>query len=128
MKTQINSFEDACKALNRQPLLPDVSMLPEAQGKWLIATVKLDVITEARNNEGLPEPWIPDYDDWDQTKYWAVFKFSTGSGWSCDGYGGWCTGSSAGARPFRTEELEMDTVKDFKELYNDILDYQNGKI
>lgn len=126
MKSQINSFEDACKALNIQPLLPDISMLPEAQGKCIIAQIKVDAITEARNNEWMAEAWVPDYNDLQEGKYWPVFEFSPGSGWSYYDCDGWSSGSHVGARPFRTWYLAEQTANDFKELYNDILNWYNG--
>lgn len=126
MSKTILTFEAACAAKNQDPnLLPDVSMLPEAQQKYLIGLVKLDVITRALNDEGLDEPWQPDYEDYN-SKYCPVFDFSPGSGWSYGVYVHWHAYSHVGARPFRSYQLAEFAGEQFADIYNNILNYTNN--
>ncbi len=65
----VKSFEDACEILSIDPDLPDASMLPEKDGKSIIAYYKLTVIIRALN-----EGWVPIWKDGGcNTKYWAWF-------------------------------------------------------
>ena len=57
--TDITSFEIACKVLNREAVLPDVSKMPSALGKYLTDHTKLITIIEAMNF--VEENWKPDY-------------------------------------------------------------------
>ena len=67
--TDITSFENACQALGREAVLPEVSKLPPAIQKYLIAHTKLITIIEAMNFvEG---NWKPDYTNWDEPKYYV---------------------------------------------------------
>lgn len=65
----VKSFEDACEILGISTDLPDVSMLPEKDGKSIVAYYKLTVIIRALN-----EGWEPIYKDGGcNNKYWAWF-------------------------------------------------------
>ena len=69
MKHKIKTFEGACKALGIENTLPDVSAMPEKHQKALIAHYKLVIIVEALN-----EGWIPDWNNWDEYKYYPWFS------------------------------------------------------
>lgn len=63
MYTDIKTFEDACKALDINPALPDFSRTPRLEN-FLKAQYQLAVITQALNGD-----WQPDWKDEDQPKY-----------------------------------------------------------
>lgn len=115
---KIKTFEDACKALGLNPaVLPDVSALPEKDRKYLIANYKLIKITEALN-----KGWTPNWNNWDEYKYYPWFSMRSGFGFS----GSYCDNSysyaSVGSRLcFKTEELSDYAGKQFEDLYKDYL-------
>lgn len=62
---KIKSYEDACKALNIQPLADEVfNAFPKAERKNVKAYHQLTVITRAIN-----EGWEPDFSNREQRKY-----------------------------------------------------------
>lgn len=73
----IKSFEDACKTLNREPILPGVEGIVDRYNKWLIDTLKLATIVEAINSL-IPEPAgeFPNWHKQDQYKYhlWSTIE------------------------------------------------------
>jgi len=73
----IKSFEDACKHLGIEPVLPDVSSLPEDMRKPVIANYKLLIVYKAINNG-----WKPDWTNSNQHKFYPWFSLSSGSGLS----------------------------------------------
>jgi hypothetical protein len=79
----IKSYEDACKHLNIDPAnLPDVSNIPEEFRKSIISHYKLMIIYKAINNG-----WVPDWNDWDQYKYFPWFRvLSSGFGFDYSYY------------------------------------------
>jgi len=117
----IKLFEDACKKENVDPTkLPDVSMIPEAIGKDLVARYKLIIIFQAVNNG-----WIARGGDWNQLKWYAWLSVrSSGSGFDfsysdCD-----CadSGTAAGLRLCtETEEQIKYITTQFTELFEDML-------
>jgi hypothetical protein len=118
MYKEIKSFEDACKKLNREPLLPEVSMLPVPNQKAVIANYKLDVIQEAINKD-----WKADWTNWNQYKYYPWFDLSSsGSGFSyhvCDC--GYTTSDVGSRRVFPSSEIAKYVGKQFIDLYNDAM-------
>ncbi len=117
---KVKTFEAACKKLKIQPVLPDVSMLPESKGKGIIALYKLEVIAEAMN-----EGWVPDWSNSKEWKYYPWFKYNSGSGSSgfglslCD-YVFVCTSTLLGSRlVFKSIELAKYAGDQFKELYQE---------
>ena len=69
---EIKSYEDACKALNVQPISENaVAAFPEADRKSILAFHKLTVIARALN-----EGWKPDWNDNDKNKYYPLFNYS----------------------------------------------------
>jgi len=126
MRSQITSFEAACAANGISPNLPDVSMLPEAQGKYIIGVIKMDAITKALNNEGQDKEWIPNYNDLSERKYFAHYARSAGGVWSYEDCDLWNTLSIAGARPFREYSDMIFASENFGDILNDILNYTNS--
>lgn len=118
MYKEIKSFEDACIKLKREPLLPEVSMLPEGNQKAVIANYKLDVIQEAIN-----EDWKADWNNWNQYKYYPWFKLSSsGSGFSYSGYDCDYSISPVGSRRvFPSSEIARYVGNQFIDLYNDAM-------
>ena len=90
--TEIKSFEDACKALNRSTDLPDFSMAPEEDRQALIDHYKLTVIAKALNGD-----WKPDWNDSDQYKYYPWF-YMDGSGFQYNDYDNYYQNSNVGSR------------------------------
>ena len=115
---KVKSFEDACQLLGIETKLPEVSMLPENHQKAIVAHYKLVIIAEAVN-----EGWKPNWDNWDERKYYPWFDLegsSSGAGFSylvCDD---WRTNSTVGSRLcFKTWELAEHIGKTFIDLYKD---------
>jgi len=126
MKTnQIDPFEEACEALNINPLdLPIVDMLPEKDRKSIIAYYKLIIIIRYKN-----AGWEPDFNNWSQKK-WLLWLFggnaNDGSlcGLSAAGaYNGFSDASpDFGARLlFKSEKLALDSWDQCKELWLDYI-------
>lgn len=67
---KLNSFETCCAYLGMDTTLPDVSKLPKEFAKALVSNYKLWVIAKAWNKH---DGFVPDYDNWDQLKYYAWF-------------------------------------------------------
>jgi hypothetical protein len=115
---KVKSFEDACQLLGIETKLPEVSMLPQNHQKAIIAHYKLVIISEVIN-----EGWKPNWDNWDERKYYPWFDMegcSSGSGFSYYDCGDWSTNSSVGSRLcFKTAELAKYIGETFIELYRD---------
>lgn len=119
MYTNIKTFEDACKALNFEPSVPDFSMIPGKHQKAMLAHYKLVVIVEAVN-----EGWTPNWSDTNQWKYelWpdVIEDKSKPSGFGLSFYGCdyWDTRTTVGSRLcFKSREVAEYTFETFKELY-----------
>lgn len=116
----VKTFEDACKALAIDPkALPQVSMLPAAQQKAIVAHYKLVIIAQALN-----DGWQPNWSDSSEYKYFPWFKVNataktpSGSGLSFGVCGTWITATDVGSRLcFKTRELAEYAGKKFKALY-----------
>lgn len=119
---KIKSFEIACQALGREAVLPEVSKLPPAIQKYLIAHTKLITIIEAMNFvEG---NWKPDYTNWDEPKYYvwpevAADKerpsgFGFSNSYSFYGY----AYSYVGSRLcFKTRDMALWALKQHEDLF-----------
>lgn len=116
--SKINTLEDAFKAIGLDAnVRPDVSMLPEAFQKSIIADFEAEVLTKALNNEGQEKEWIADYSNSDQIKYEHVY-YHTASGWALRDVIDWFTSTACGSRRvFRTEAIAEDAWNRFKEIY-----------
>lgn len=69
----IKTFDDARKLTGR-PDVPDFSNLPTDMRKHFEAQYKMIVIAEALN-----EAWIPDWDNYNEYKYYPWFEMSPSS-------------------------------------------------
>lgn len=120
MYTDIETFEDACKALNlnSETVIPNFSEYPEEDRKALIAHAKLVIIAKAINGG-----WKPDWSNDDQYKYYPWFYMAgsaSGGGFSYGGYDRWTTGSIVGSRLcFETREKAKYAGKQFENLYKE---------
>jgi len=122
MKKTIMSFEDACEALGLDATkLPDVSMLPEADQKAVVAHYKLVVISRALN-----EGWTPNWADDNERKYFPYFEVEKKEG-SGSGFGlsylvfdYWRTHTHVGSRLcFKNSEVAEFACTKFKDLYEE---------
>ncbi len=114
---EIKSFEDACKKLGIEALLPDFGMIPEKSQIPMLAHYQLCIIVEAINGG-----WVPDWTDWSQYKYYAWFRMgsASGSAFSYDDYANWTSHSTASSRLcFKTREMAEYAGKQFEQLYKD---------
>jgi len=73
--------------------------------------------------KSLNEGWTPDWDDSNESKYYAWFDMRGGSsGFRCDGYDGWGALSGVGSRLcFKTWELAEYAGKQFKDVYGEYM-------
>ncbi|MDM1557081.1 hypothetical protein HX126_21225 [Chryseobacterium indologenes] len=115
---RVKSFEDACKALNRETTLPDFSMIPEKDRKPLIAHFKLIVICEALN-EGHVHDW--NNGKWDKWYPWFYMRGSSSSGRFSFIYSDYQhSHSNCSSRLcFKSEELADYAGTQFEELYKE---------
>lgn len=116
----IQSFEDACRELNIQPALPDCTGLPEKHRKSIEAYYKLVIIAEALN-----EGWTPDFNNWDQYKWfnWGWFSAAGLCNLDVDASSAYRDALIGARLCFKTEELAEYAGRQFLELYRDYLLY-----
>lgn len=117
----IKTFEDACKKLNLDTAkLPDVSIMPERFRKPIIAASKLMIIYEAINNG-----WIPDWNNYDQYKYYPWFGVSSsGFGFSDTYYYCDFASTDVGSRLCTdTREKALYIAEQFKTEYQEYFLY-----
>ena len=129
MYTEITTVEEAFKRQKDQidlSKLPDLSSLPSKFSRGMFALLKLQVITEAVNNDDPNEPeFKADYNNDDQLKWFPWYR-----GGSADGSGSgfrflvanfeW-THSYGGARLALKDEERTDHMnKYFSDLYKDL--------
>lgn len=123
------SFEQSCKKLGIDPVkaIPDVSAYPEQHQKALIAMAKLFIINEDLNRDKSGKPWKPDWNNYNEYKYYAWFDLETYEGASSpgfrfDGADFVDTNSLVGSRLcYRTRALAEHAAKHFIDLYRDIM-------
>lgn len=114
---RIKTFEDACKATNRDPADFQFEFPNTASNltKPAIAAAKIMVIAEALN-----EGWVPNWKDEDEYKYWPWYDLSSGSGLAFGACDFDCSFSYVGSRLcFRTQELAEYAGKQFIDIYTD---------
>lgn len=112
----VKSFEDA-RNMTGRPDVPDFSNLPTDMRKHFEAQYKMIVIAEALNEE-----WIPDWDNYDEYKYYPWFEMSPSSfafGVSSCIYAAASAGSGSRLK-FRTRELAEYAAKQFIDIWKDI--------
>lgn len=129
MYTEITTVEEAFKRQKDQidlSKLPDLSSLPDKFSRGMNALLKLQVITEAVNNDDPKEPQFKaDYNDSDQEKWlpWYRGGNSSGSGfrfmYSTDDWT--LTAAYGGARLALKDEGRADHMnKYFSDLYKEL--------
>ena len=113
---RVKTYEDACKELGRQPYNED-QLMTLGLTKNDIAYQKMVVIIEALN-----EGWKPDWDNWDECKYYPWFDMSPSSFaffGSC--YGRTNADAGSGSRlKLKSRELAVYAGKQFKDIWKDI--------
>lgn len=112
----VKSFEDA-RNMTGRPDVPDFSNLPTDMRKHFEAQYKMIVIAEALN-----EGWIPDWDNYDEYKYYPWFEMSPSSFAfvvSACGYAAARAGSGSRLK-FQTRELAEYAAKQFIDIWKDI--------
>lgn len=114
---EIKSYEDACKALNIQPISENaVVAFPKADRKSMLAYHKLTVIARALN-----EGWQPDWSNKNEYKYYPIFRYIN-AGLSCANANGAAANTYAdiGSRLcFKTEAISDYAAATFADLYKD---------
>lgn len=121
------SWEAVCEKENRDPkVLPEVSMLPEAEQRYQIATFKLPHIIKAIN-KCFDEKFKVDFSDWGQEKWYPIpvqeedKSQPSGCGLSLDAVGYTDANTDVGARfAYCNEEATRFGFKNFKQLYIDM--------
>jgi hypothetical protein len=120
---KIKTFEDACKVLglDATTVIPDFSVYPARDHAAMIAHAKLIIIARAANmiaNKG--KEWQPDWNDYNQWKYYPWFEMGGSSGFRFLGYGYWDTLSTVGSRLcFISREVATQIGEQFTDLYKD---------
>lgn len=102
MKTaaEIKTFEDACKVLDLDPkkVLPDFSIYPKEDQEAMTAHAKLIQIVKAANKlDNGGELWKPDWNDYDEYKYFPWFDMAS-PGFRFYDFDTWCSVSFVGSR------------------------------
>lgn len=113
---RVKTYEDACHELSTSPL--DENKLMElGLTKHDIAYQKLATIVKALN-----EGWIPDWDNYNEYKYYPWFEMSPSSFAFYDSdCGPAIAGAGSGSRlKFRTHELAEYAAKQFIDIWKDI--------
>ncbi|AJA67342.1 hypothetical protein MYRA21_0098 [Myroides sp. A21] len=116
---KIKTFEDACQALGVNIDVMPIGLPIELKHhlKALTAHTKLVIIAEALN-----EGWKPDWNNWNERKYYPWFEMGSPSvvGFSSDGCDTWNAYSNVGSRLcFKNRELAEYAGKQFESLYKD---------
>lgn len=113
---KIKTFEDAMNATGRKEM-PDFSSFPEDMRKHFEALFKMVVIVEALN-----EGWKPDWDNYNECKYYQWFEMSPSSFAFLDSryvYGAALAGSGSRLK-LKSRELVKYCGEQFKDIWKDI--------
>ena len=110
---KIKTFEDAMEATGRKEV-PDFSSFPEEMRKHFEALFKMVVIVEALN-----EGWKPDWDDYNECKYYPWFEMSPSSFAFCASvYAYGVADAGSGSRiKLKSRELAEYCGKQFKDIW-----------
>ena len=116
IQDKIKTFEDAMEATGRKDI-PDFSTFPEDMRKHFEAMFKMVVIVEALN-----EGWKPDWDNWDECKYYQWFDMSPYSfAFLVSTYGRTFATAGCGSRlKLKSRELAVYAGEQFKDIWKDI--------
>ncbi len=122
--TDLKTFEDACEylQLDAKKVIPDFAFYPEKDKEAMIAHAKLVIINKAANqlaNNG--EEYTPNWEDYNEYKYYPWFDMNDSSAASRFSYGDyvtWGTDSAVGSRLcFINYKVAEYTGKQFIDLY-----------
>ena len=113
----VKTFEDARKLTGR-PDVPDFSNLPTDMRKHFEAQYKMIVIAEALN-----EGWIPDWDNYNEYKYYPWFEMSPSSfAFGGSFYDRACADAGSGSRLcLKNKELSEYCGKQFIDLWKQFI-------
>ena len=113
---RIKTFEDAMEATGRKEM-PDFSSFPEDMRKHFEALFKMVVIVEALN-----EGWKPDWDNYNEAKYYPWFEMSPSSfAFRVSGCGLVVASAGCGSRlKLKSRELAKYCGEQFKDIWKDI--------
>lgn len=114
--SEINpQFEAACKKLNREPVLPDLSMLTPGLQKFTLANIMLATIIEAKN-----DGWEADWGNPKQSK-WSPWPKMSWIGFSDLGTSFERTHTAVGSYlVMETSQDALEVFEENKELYRDL--------
>jgi len=116
----IKTFAQACKKLGHDPkkIIPDVSKFPTKHHAAMIAHMQMIIIAEALN-----EGWTPNWDDYDEYKYFPWFYMNKPGFRFLDSNYVYAAANSAGGSRlcFKTRELATYAGKTFINLYKDMM-------
>ena len=113
---KIKTFEDAMNATGRKEM-PDFSSFPEDMRKHFEALFKMVVIVEALN-----KGWKPDWDNYNEAKYYPWFEMSPSSFaflGSCYAFEGASAGSGSRLK-LKSRKLAEYCGEQFKDIWKDI--------
>ena len=124
LKKNLKTFEDACKVLGIQPsVVPTFELYPEQDRKAMQAHAKLVLIARAANqlaNDN--KPWQPDWNDYDQYKYYPWFDMGGSSCFRYHVYADWISYSTVGSRLcFKSSVLAEYAGKQFLNQYKQFM-------
>ena len=113
---RIKTFEDAMEATGRKEV-PDFSSFPEDMRKHFEALFKMVVIVEALN-----EGWKPDWDNYNEYKYYPWFDMSPSSFAFFDSdFDYECADAGSGSRlSLKSRELAKYCGEQFEDIWKDI--------
>ena len=113
---RIKTFEDAMEATGRKEV-PDFSSFPEDMRKHFEALFKMVVIVEALN-----EGWKPDWDNYNECKYYPWFAMSPSSfDFVGSSYAHVFANAGCGSRlKLKSRELAKYCGEQFKDIWKDI--------
>lgn len=116
----IKTFEDVCRIAGVDPGIYAAPKNATDDQIGVIAFSKLQLIYKVFN-----QGWKPDWANTSEWKYYPWFRYSAGSGFSCDGYDRTCTVSHVGARLCtNTSEKAKYIGETFIDIYNQFLTIQ----
>lgn len=119
---KVKTFEAACKIEGLDPkiVIPDFSNFPEKDKVAMVSHAKLIIIAKAINRVNNDDKeWIPDWNNWDEYKYYPWFEMGSPGFRSVD-YGVWITYSALGSRLcFLSSEISDFMGDQFLQLYKD---------
>ncbi len=124
LQENLKTFEDACKVLGIEPsVVPTFELYPDQDRKAMQAHAKLVLIARAANqlaNDN--KPWQPDWNDYDQYKYYPWFDMGGSSCFRYGGYDAWTSTLTVSSRLcFKSSVLAEYAGKQFLNQYKQFM-------